>query len=1300
MRGIGLKNVKGKHSRDISPYFTQYYPDIVVSLAETNLQFLAVSNRSSILTYSLINPHEDVSITSNGLVTIGPFSTGVGDINKWFSRLTSTYNSWFERTITGSSGSTLTEFTVRASDGYSYADVTSNVTIAFEPPPNHAPVWSSLTTLQVPAYGSVDVSGYVTDEDGDEIFFSLTGTVPSGYSITSSGILSVSNQSASVTIRASDGVLSATKSVSVTIAIAPNPAVFIIPASTSTRSFDGTVLADWTSLPTNPGRLPRAGDVIELASGDHGRFTFVSITGTALSPITIRPSTNGRVTVRASSVMTTGFVWILDDCHHFILDGYRSADPNGCGIRIMYARDAAIDNRDSPTTFLKFSRLSDNCTIRYIEIDGGWTNSSTTSVAVLGLGMTSNYEREGYLRTEVANYNRWQENIVCEYMWVRRTAGSAFYMGMNYDTGAIPLRNVTYRFNRIEDVGETGLLCKSMFSGTNLIHDNTLIRCGGKTVFPAADADNRNGIAVFSGTATIYNNTVIDTGVGNGTASGRAHGIQIYMASSGSTAVPDAPASDGTVTGTFTGEPFAPFPVNVYNNLVVRAAEKGINVARPTGALGYNARIYNNTVVSCADAGIEVTAAVDGWVRNNIALDNAGGNITGSASEANNLESGTLSAVFVSPSTDNYRLLVEQTAVGTPGTDISIRDIINVYRTGIASKGAYEYASPSVSLLYYGGTSYDRVAYATDATNGWRTTDDTVSGWDFSYPTTTSPKYSGVWYFDTASPSFPTAYPGKKIVKINLRWGALPGSSYVNSALQQSENTYNLAAFDGLETLDASWDGIQLDLRGNVISAPDASNVTAPPWLTGRNIPERGTDPRYYDMSHTGFYTPYRRLIDEVAKYVPSGAAINEKVPVHPRLFGYVIHGMSGSFGEEADYYGATPANLLATIEYIKNKFVAEAGAAAAERLVWVGEGRPYRDFNKAVVETLGVADRGGLIERFLRQMYTPALTDEDFSGTTIPGAATRSGTTFAPYYAGGNPVANNYYLLTDETYPPVGNVRYTFDELEEFKVTTITNTDKDWGYNLDTWQQIYRMGMIRSLQMRRSALALEPQNTSLMGSAGHSSAKPGSAVNGAEGLINPALVKWASLQFNRRVYNAAEDASFEANEAFCMLCMMRSRSLNPTTVTQSNASLHNLERWLTQRDADGAATTTDIARDLDYNPWGTPAQLSVYPGSNVMDMARRGTNIAFRLDNRMRFGTSIAVKVTFWEAVGNTEVWTLRYTNSSGGTTDKTHTNGATGSVQTRTFFLTNFSNTDAVNFRILSNGSTPFMFIRILKV
>ena len=382
------------------------------------------------------------------------------------------------------------------------------------------------------------------------------------------------------------------------------------------------------------------------------------------------------------------------------------------------------------------------------------------------------------------------------------------------------------------------------------------------------------------------------------------------------------------------------------------------------------------------------------------------------------------------------------------------------------------------TLTQYGGSTYDVVSYAMLANNGWRTVDDVVPGWDWSFPTQSPPDLSGMWQFSNNISNWPSNFPGNRLWKINADW----------NAMEPTEGNYTFTTtFDLLGSLPSTWAGVQVDVRGCVYSFPtDTSQVTAPTWLAGRGIPTYNSgDFQYYDISNTGYYTPFRLLISEIAAHVPAGGSVT--VGEHPRMMGLIMHGSSNSEGEES-FLGSTPANTVNTALHWVSEFGDNARA-----LCWIGEGRSYRDEVEPIVVGGGVGSRGGLLERFLRNSFTPYEIDNDLDGDPITGAFTRTGQLAEQYYnSSGVAQSDNFYLTVDETYPIIANIRYYQDQMEEFGASYIGVAAKGWTDNLSLWQHIYRMCMLRGLQMRRNSLAVEFKNTSLMDSDGYAGASGG----------------------------------------------------------------------------------------------------------------------------------------------------------------------------------------------------------------
>ncbi len=611
------------------------------------------------------------------------------------------------------------------------------------------PVWDSGISLTIVHGQTASIASKCTDPRGLSLTFTRSGgTAPSGATINSAGLISVSASTAAgvytLLSDASNGILSSTSgSISLTVqaaAVAPDvPINFVAQAISSTRidltwsaAVTGVAPDDydldystvgssgpWTSMPfsgtattkshtglsagtdyyyrlranksglssayvssserTQPANgtnwiissgassydasLVQPGDTITISrgSGTRGPLTITGISGSAVSPITVRSDPAGQTLIRAPAGMSGGFVLTFIGCEYFEVDG--SQTPGSTyGIKVAPPTSGSA----APSAWIQFKGGSQHYSMHHVDVDGGWPGNAT-----FGVGIQANDHALS------KGNGRYIDGIEIHDCRVRYTNRTAFYIGPNYVLGDLPLKNVLIHDNIVSDVGGTGVCLKNVWSGTNKIYGNTITNAGGLFV----DADQRCGITFTSSTGEIYGNTVINAGMGNSTAVGASSGIRCYTNDGPSATV--AEPSYGT---------FATFEIRAYNNLVIGSASAGLSSQRDAGTTVPVPYFYNNTVVNSGTTGILTASTSGGFIRNNIALGNAT-QISGSATATNNLISGTtIAATFVDPGNNDYHLLSEVAAVGFVGTDISSTDIEGTSRAGTASKGAYEYA--------------------------------------------------------------------------------------------------------------------------------------------------------------------------------------------------------------------------------------------------------------------------------------------------------------------------------------------------------------------------------------------------------------------------------------------------------------------------------------------------------------------------------------------------------------------------------------------------------------------------------
>lgn len=567
-----------------------------------------------------------------------------------------------EYAVTGLTASTSYSFRCRAVDTteraseYSYSSGVTSAGVT-----NTAPVWVSGTlTKTVQAGSSTTINpADCADAEGDQITFTLIDTNPNDatISVSAGGIIQTTAATTvgtnAIVVRASDGLLTANKTIQLTVTAAATGNTFTIP--------QGTVAYNASAV--------QPGDTIIIeadSSGNRGPLKISNAVGTSGSRIYIKNPTTKRVNIGASGV--SSFVFELDSCRYVTVDG---SNYGGETYGINTTRPTS--STTGVTCFMKFTGLCQYVTLRYFEIDGKATSYG-------GGGVPNGLQAHDNTYSRTTHAGDWWEGHIVEAFYIHNVVGEGIYCGANFTTGAIPMRNITVRNGLITSTGRDGIQVKGWWSGTNSIHDLTITRCGRNS---PDEAGQRFGISVLSGQADVYDNVITDCG---------ESGIQVYVQSG-----PD----EGT---TYTGYgSFSNFTCAVYNNVVARSGQ--INVAPVNVGHGVTigadgaarvpplVSVYNNTLVSNEGYGValNVNASSSCVVQNNILLDNGSGSTSNGpgATINNNLTTGAQSTVFVAPESDNYNLASEQavTAGLTSATDIE-----GASRAGTASKGAYEYA--------------------------------------------------------------------------------------------------------------------------------------------------------------------------------------------------------------------------------------------------------------------------------------------------------------------------------------------------------------------------------------------------------------------------------------------------------------------------------------------------------------------------------------------------------------------------------------------------------------------------------
>ena len=413
--------------------------------------------------------------------------------------------------------------------------------------------------------------------------------------------------------------------------------------------------------------VARPGDTITLAAGARGPLAISNCPGTSTNPITVKNdvSGSGPTVIQQSSGTGAGFVLLCTDCIGVVFDG--SGKWAGAPSATTYGIKVTMTGGSSPTAFIKVAGKSRFVTIKNVEVDGRWPSLSKDGI---GISVNDN--------TVFAadNPELWRVVIVIANSYVHNIQGEGMYLGPNWPSNGLPLRNITIRDNRVEDTGWDCIQLKSAISGDNQIHHNVVKRCGKNS---DGVSGQHHGISLYEGNGKIYNNWVEETG---------ESGIQHYL--------DKIPSSYGNQTA------------EIYNNVVVKTgltgplAGHGITCASNTGGVALNvSRVYNNTVVAAEGVGIRIgSTAASGLVRDNIVVDSIGTPISvpSSINNTNNLVSTSAKALFINAGGRDYRLQASSPArnAGSSTYPAVDHDDIRRPQEGAADQGAFEFHSSDV----------------------------------------------------------------------------------------------------------------------------------------------------------------------------------------------------------------------------------------------------------------------------------------------------------------------------------------------------------------------------------------------------------------------------------------------------------------------------------------------------------------------------------------------------------------------------------------------------------------------------
>jgi hypothetical protein len=219
-------------------------------------------------------------------------------------------------------------------------------------------------------------------------------------------------------------------------------------------------------------------------------------------------------------------------------------------------------------------------------------------------------------------------------------------------------------------------------------------------------------------------------------------------------------------------------------------------------------------------------------------------------------------------------------------------------------------------------------------------------------------------------------------------------------------------------------------------------------------------------------------------------------------------------------------------------------------------------------------------------------------------------------------------YLVVNEACPLISENRASGDENEEY------SNEVRFG-PIETFPHRYHETTLRVLQMRRNFVWAE----------------------GGAWLINPPLLHYLALELGK----TARDAP----DAWCYLRESVVRS------GKKGQPVKNFERWLYQRDADGARTLATEKVEV-------PPQMFEFDRNHLYDLTARQTQttkgqslIRFGVDDAFLAGGphAIAVKITYLDRA-NAE-WQLEYFADTKMATTHVVTCGDSGTAKTVTFIL-----------------------------
>ncbi len=301
-----------------------------------------------------------------------------------------------------------------------------------------------------------------------------------------------------------------------------------------------------------------------------------------------------------------------------------------------------------------------------------------------------------------------------------------------------------------------------------------------------------------------------------------------------------------------------------------------------------------------------------------------------------------------------------------------------------------------------------------------------------------------------------------------------------------------------------------------------------------------------------------------------------------------------------------------------------------------------HREEDMVLALELGMGQRNGFVEHYMLHAPNPGL---------------------------GQLLDSDGYLVADESNPLIAENRASGDENEEYT----RHHEARFG-PIETFPHRYRESMLRVLQMRRNFVWAE----------------------GGPWLVNPPLLHYVALELGKTI-RTAPDA----------WCYLRESYVpdRPNRNWKRAIPVRNFERWLYQRDAEGA-------RAQAAEKVAVPPQMFEFHKQHLYDYTARKTcvdagqtAIRFGVDKAFLSGGPyrVAVKVTYVDC--GRAAWDLEYFTGPGTVATRTVRCGDSGEPRTVTFILPDaFFPGEGYSGRDLliraKSGDAVIRFVRLIKL